>query len=106
MYNLTDIQLKTLRDYLSDYKHFTSLSEDAKQEYLKKILIMDSKKQEELYSWLKYQEEIEKGKILAKFKAQVGLLGNKVKMMVNKKNEYQSQYQDKQTETLLTNSLN
>ncbi len=105
MNSLSQIKLIKLRDYLKTYRHFETLTEQEKEDYIRKILEMDEAKQEEVYTWLLYEEEMAKARLLEKLKDQVDMLGSKVKLLVNKKNEGEQALKDKLEEIELQKNL-
>jgi hypothetical protein len=105
MNSFKEIKLKKLREYLKNYHHFETLSDQEKLNYSNQLAEMDLEKQEEILNWLLYEEEIEKSKILNKFKAQVDLLGSQLKISMNKLEEGKQALDDQLEEIELQKNI-
>ena len=106
MLSLENIKNKKLRSFLENYDHFTSLSEEAQQDYLKKMTDLSNEKQQEVFEFLDLENQKAKLEALDAFYQKVEELGNKIVEIAQKKKEQSAEENDAKKLDEILNQIN
>lgn len=105
MHQISEIQNESLRIFLQTYKHFTSLTEEEKQKYLEKILVMTNEAQEKVYNFIFQENEKEKIRMLKALNEKLSELSKVLKKIKTKENEMVEKKNDDKALSDLENQL-
>ncbi|MDX9971300.1 MAG: hypothetical protein RBS56_05380 [Candidatus Gracilibacteria bacterium] len=106
MHEISEIKFEALRVFLQTYKHFTSLSDEEKQKYLEKIVLMTEDDQKKVYDFLFEENEKEKVRMLKALNEKLAELSKVLKKIKVKEGEMAEKAKEDQALSDLENQLN
>ncbi|MBD3330484.1 hypothetical protein GF354_03055 [Candidatus Peregrinibacteria bacterium] len=93
---LSDLKSKKLKEFLANYPSYSSLSDEEKSEYLKKLVNLPLEDQDSVYEFLATENQKEKLNTLEKFSDTLTELANKLNSLKLSEKEKLAEEKDKE----------